>query len=180
LVAVGSESYLSARDGRGTRPCAKARRVANAPASWSTVALHRFGTRRRLLTHAAMVHLLGLCLCASRETFDNSRVLGKSIHPLVGNSRAGPQRRRTGRTPRRFATVLRMANAPASWSTVALHRFSTRPHLLTQATEFRSFRLHLCASRETLDNSCARRKSIYPLVGNSRAGPQRRRAGRTP
>ena len=77
----------------------------------SAVARHRFGTRRRWLTHATMVRLLMPPLCGSRETLAYSRVLEKSIYTLVGKIRAGPQRRRAGRTPRRW----RVSRSPG-WS----------------------------------------------------------------
>ena len=62
----------------------------------SAVALHRFGTRPRLPTRAAMVRFLQPPLCASRKPPPIATLRGKSIHPLVGKRRAGPQRRRAG------------------------------------------------------------------------------------
>jgi hypothetical protein len=85
--------------------------MANAPASGSAVALHRFGTRPRWPTQATMVRLLVPHVCASRETSANRRVRGKSIHSLVDNLRLGPQRRRAGRTPGRW----RDQRTPSLW-----------------------------------------------------------------
>jgi hypothetical protein len=75
---------------------APARRMANAPASWSTVARHRFGTRPRLPINETMVRSLAPCLCASSEPLANNRAWAKSNQPLVGNIHAGPQLRRAG------------------------------------------------------------------------------------
>jgi hypothetical protein len=62
-------------------------------------------------------------------------------------------------------------------SAVALHRFGTRPHLLTQAAMIRSRGLYLCASREPFASGRARGKSIHPLVGKIRLGPKLQRTG---
>ena len=67
--------------------------MANAPASWSTVAPHRFGTRPRLPIEAILVPSLGPHLCASGELLANNRAPVKSVHPLVDDLRPGLQRR---------------------------------------------------------------------------------------
>jgi len=153
-----------------------------------------------------MARSRGPHLCARRAPFAHRRARGKSICPLVDKIRLGPQRRRAGRTPRRwrvssrparfangrsartpqrprrartgaFAIALRTANAPASWSTVALHRLGTRPLLPIQATMVRSLGPRLRANREPPANSRARGKSIRPLVGKIRLGPKLQRTG---
>jgi hypothetical protein len=105
-VTVGAEAWRAGRElwargpsdaRRSEERSAPARRMANAPASWSTVARHRFGTRPRLPINATMVRSLAPCLCASSEPLANNRARAKSNQPLVGNIHAGPQLRRARR-----------------------------------------------------------------------------------
>jgi len=97
-VTVGSKSYRSARDGRGPRPSAIAGCSPNAPASSECGGPPPLWNTSSVCNAATMVRSLGLRLCASYET-------EKSIHPLVGKIRLGPQRRRAGRTPRRWRVL---------------------------------------------------------------------------
>jgi hypothetical protein len=93
---VGSKSRRSARDGRTPRRCATARLMANAPASSECGGPPPLWHTASFLTQAIMVCSFGPYLCASRETSAYSRARGKSICPLVGKIRSGPQLQRTG------------------------------------------------------------------------------------
>ena len=107
-----------------------------------------------------------------------SRVREKSIHPLVGNICAGPQRRRAGALhDASRSTAYSHSTRQRLRSAVALHRFGTRFRLPTRATMVRSLAPPLCVRRKPPANSHAHEKSIHPVVGNIRVGPQRRRAG---
>jgi len=115
-VMAGSESRRSARDGRGPGAFATAPRLANARASSECGGPPPLWNTSSFPTQATMVRSLGRWLCASRETFANSCAGGKFIHPLLGRICVGPQRRRAGRTPRRWR-----ASRPLLW----MHRAET-------------------------------------------------------
>jgi hypothetical protein len=57
----------------------------------------------------------GARFCESCETFANRHGLDKSKHPLVGKICFGPQRRRAGRTPRRWRVGGDGADGDAFW-----------------------------------------------------------------